>query len=218
MVKFKVYFTEEELKEVNISSLLFDSGKVVCDLIIGNIRASLVTNGEIRILNERDDEVYKNYSQYPQELIDLIKYGKNADKLWNNVYIVDMNNWFELFIDEVDEKDEMTDEISYDVADVEGALDNNNLVGSLFKFMVDSLKDYTNDDDFDFMSTSGSDDLLLNENIKNAYEDYKTLALVKNGVADEEVGREIYMNSNHNIIWLEMAEDSNYQILVEMER
>lgn len=218
MVKFKVYVTEDDLKEVNISSLLFDSGNVICDLTVGNVRASLIVNGEIRILNERDDEVYKNYSQYPKELMDLIMSGKDDKELWDNVYVLDMNNWFELFVDKIDENGEIVDEICYEVADIEGELDNNNLIGSLFKFMVDSLKDFTEDDDFDTMAISGSDNLILKENIKNAYKDYKTLAMIKNNVADEQVGRELYMNSNHNIMWLDMAEDSNYQILVEMRR
>lgn len=214
MVKFKVYFTESELEEVNISSLLFDSGKAVCDLVIGNIRASLIVNGEIRILDDNTDDVYKNYSQYPKELTELIKKGATWEEMIDKGYNLDMNNWFELFIDDLNNGDELFDE----VADIEGELDNNNLIGSLFKFMVNSLKDYTEYNDFDLMAMSGNDNLLLKENIINAYKDYNTLAMIKNNVADEQVGREIYMNSNHNIMWLDMAEDSDYQILVEMER
>lgn len=214
-MKFKVYVDNEDLKEVNISSLLFDSGYVICDLILGNVRASLMVNGEVRILNEETDEVYKHYGAFTEEMKDLIRSGKDLEEYG---YIVDMNNWFELFIDKVDLKEEITEEICYEVADIEGALDNNDLETSLFEFMLNSLKDYTDYEDFDTMAMVGNEEEILKSKNVKMYKNYSRLAEIKENKADEELGRNIYMNSNHNIFWVEYLDNAeeNKSVLVEV--
>ena len=179
MVKFKIYVGKEDLKEVNISSLLFYSDTVICDLIVGNIRASLIVNGETRIINEETGDIYKHCGAFTQEMKDLIKSHINLEDCG---YIVDMNNWFEIFVDKIDGDENVIEELYYEVADIEGELQEYDLIGSLFKFMVNSLKDYTNKEDFDLMLISGNEDLLIKKKIKNAYENYEKLG----GFAIEE--------------------------------
>ena len=260
MVKFKVYVDKEDLKEVNISSLLFYSDTVICDLIVGNIRASLIVNGETRIINEETGDIYKHCGAFTKEMKDLIKSHINLEDCG---YIVDMNNWFEIFVDKIDEDENVIEELCYEVADIEGTLEEYDLIGSLFKFMANSLKDYTNKEDFDLMLISGNEDLLIKKNIKNAYENYEKLggfeiekeynkldkkieklekqieyenrklevcAYGKSDLAyideleseleelkekqdnldnadEESFGREVYMNSNEKICWVEYLDN-----------
>ena len=114
--------------------------------------------------------------------------------------------------------EEITEEICYEVADIEGALDNNDLRTSLFEFMLNSLKDYTEYEDFDIMTLVGDEEeILKSKNIK-MYKNYSRLAEIKENKADEELGRNIYMNSNHNIFWVEYLDNAeeNQNILVEV--
>ena len=140
-INFKCYVDKEELKEVNISSLLFLSGTVICDLTVDNIRASLIVNGETRIINENNGDSYRNCYQFPQELTDMIKNGVDFEE---HGYIIDMNNWFEIFLDEVEIKEDNTEmkyEIDYEVADVEGTLESDkySMEEMLKKFMVEFM-------------------------------------------------------------------------------
>lgn len=216
MVKFKVYVGDEDLKEVNISSLLFYSNNVICDLFVGDIRASLIVNGEIRILNEENNEIYKHYGAFTEEMKKIIR---NGESLENYNYIIDMSNWFELFIDKIDENGNVIKEIGCEVADIEGALDNNDLKSSLFEFMLNSIKEYTEIEDFDIMTLDEKEEDILKSNIVKMYENYSKLAENKENKVDEELGRNIYMNSNHKIIWLEYEdnEENNQSILVEVK-
>lgn len=215
MIKFKVYVDKEDLKDVNKSSLLFDSNNCICDLIVGNVRASLIVNGEIRILNEKTDEVYKHYGAFTEEMKEILRSNKDLEDYG---YIINMNNWFELFIEKVDENEDIIEDICFEVADIEGELDENNLLGSLFKFMANSLQDYTEYEDYDVMLLSGNDDLLIKKVVNNAYEDYKTLAKIKQNKENEEIGKDIYMNSNEKICWVEYFDNNNKikSILVEV--
>ena len=269
MVKFKVYVDKEDLKEVNISSLLFYSDTCICDLIVGNIRASLIVNGETRIINEETGDIYKHCGAFTKEMKDLIKSHINLEDCG---YIVDMSNWFEIFVDKIDENENVIEELCYEVADIEGALEEYDLVGSLFKFMVNSLKDYTNKKDFDLMLISGNEDLLIKKKVKNAYENYEKLggfaieeeynklekqiaklekqieyenrklevcAYGKSDLAyideleseleelkekqdnldnadEESFGREVYMNSNEKICWVEYLDnEENLKSIIE---
>lgn len=210
MVRFSCNVLKEELKEVNISSLLFFSGTNICTLQIGNINADLIVNGEIRIIKEDTGEVYKNFGAFTKEIKDIIRSGKALEE---NGYYVDMNNWFELFVTDEDDND-----LGYEVADIEGELDENNLIGSLFKFMVNMVQDFVDKEDFDYMSLSGNEVLLTEKTIKNAFEDYKSLALAKENKADEEIGRQLYMNSNERLCWVSYLdeEDKMKDMLIEI--
>ena len=141
MVEFKCYVDKKELEKVNISSLLFEN-KTICTLQVNDICASLVVNGDIKIFDNRNCNVYKNCSQYPIELIECIKKGVKS----KDFDFID-NNWFELFIDRVNDKNEIVENIEFDIAEIENTLDTENILKSLFDFMVENLKSYA---DIDF--------------------------------------------------------------------
>ena len=216
MIKFNIenWVTNEVLKEVNISSLLFDDCEI-CNLDYGDIGLSLAVRGDVRIINEENGEIYKNYSQMPNKLLELIKNGKDISQYG---YYVDMNNWFEIFIDKIDEKGNGIEMIDSFVADVEGTLDENNLKKSLLYYMLQCINDYVDIEDVNLMTLDKKEQLLLRQNIlKNVYDSYKELSKKVNGIEDEEMGRDLYMK-NHDYNWIEVLfNGTEKQFIIEVE-
>ena len=118
--EFNLYIKPEELADVNISSLLFDSNTVIADYKEGNYMLSLIVRGDVKIYDNETGYAYKNYQDFPVDLQSLIKSGALGSGDDTNKYTVDMNNWFEWFLDEVE--GDAADTIWYDVADIEGML------------------------------------------------------------------------------------------------
>lgn len=118
--EFNLYIKPEELADVNISSLLFDSDTVIADYKEGNYMLSLIVRGAVKIYDNETGYAYKNYQDFPVDLQSLIKSGALGSGDDTNKYTVDMNNWFEWFLDEVE--GDAADTIWYDVADIEGML------------------------------------------------------------------------------------------------
>lgn len=219
MIRFGIssWVTDEDLREVNTSSLLFDCGTEICYLDFGNIGLSLMVNGEVKIIDENTGDVYKNYLQYPKKLVELIKNGKDIE---NYGYIIDMNNWFEMFVDKIDENGNGIEEFFYEVVDIEGKLDNNSLRRSLFEIMIRFINDYIDIKDIDLMTISDNERLLLKDyEIKRVFSNYTELAKIKKGVEDENVGRKLFM-SNLSYVWVEIKLKKNLMesVLFEVEK
>lgn len=80
-----------DLTDIN-DSMELDSRQIVAELTDGEYSASLEVNGEVRVTY--NGTTYKCASQMPEELIKMFHNGN----FYKDVY-VDMNNWFEVFID-----------------------------------------------------------------------------------------------------------------------
>lgn len=112
--RFALLVRPEELEFVNIDSLAFDSDTTIASYSKGSYSLYLMVQGEIKIINTENGDVYKNAQSFPEDLKELIMNGEldnGTDK-----YDVDMNNWFEYFLDKGDET------VWYDVATIEGSL------------------------------------------------------------------------------------------------
>ncbi len=89
-IEFVVF---EDLKDCKDSMLFSSDDGQIAYIERGNKAVSLDVRGEVRVIYK--DEVYKDITQFPQELVDIIKAGK----LWDNEDVfVDMNNWFEFML------------------------------------------------------------------------------------------------------------------------
>jgi len=119
--EFNLYIKPEELADVNISSLLFDSDTTIASYREGNYELSLIVRGSVKIWDNENGYCYKNYQSFPVDLQSLIRSGalKSGDD--TNKYTVDMSNWFEWFLDVADSGD-VVDNVWNDVADIEGML------------------------------------------------------------------------------------------------
>ena len=87
------YFLEEERRKGITNSLLLPSGTIIAEILVGEFCAYILVHGSVRIIYK--DEVYKDISQFPEELVDIIRngnLGENADTY------LDMNNWYELVV------------------------------------------------------------------------------------------------------------------------
>lgn len=119
--EFNLYIKPEELADVNISSLLFDSDTTIASYKEGNYELSLIVRGSVKIWDNENGYCYKNYQSFPVDLQSLIRSGalKSGDD--TNKYTVDMSNWFEWFLDVANSGD-VVDNVWNDVADIEGML------------------------------------------------------------------------------------------------
>ncbi len=88
-LQFTIY---EKLKECT-DSLLFDSETTIAKLEVDDCCLCLEVQGEVRIVDNQTQEVYKTPSEFPQELKDAIKSGDIFKNLTDRYY-VDNNNWF----------------------------------------------------------------------------------------------------------------------------
>ena len=87
------YFLEEKKRQGITNSLLLPSGTIIAEILVGEFTAYIIVHGSVRIIYK--DEVYKDISQFPEELVDIIRngnLGENADTY------LDMNNWYELVV------------------------------------------------------------------------------------------------------------------------
>lgn len=87
------YFLEEERRKGITNSLLLPSGTIIAEIVVGEFCAYILVHGSVRIIYK--DEVYKDISQFPEELVDIIRngnLGENADTY------LDMSNWYELVV------------------------------------------------------------------------------------------------------------------------
>lgn len=121
-IEFVVF---EDLKDCKDSMLFSSDDGHVAHIEQGNKRVSLDVRGEVRVVYK--EQVYKDITQFPQELVDIIKSGK----LWNNEDVfVDMNNWFEFML--------IKDNQTYDGIVCEKNL-NEMTNGELMDYMVEIL-------------------------------------------------------------------------------
>lgn len=87
-ITFKQYV---DMTEIN-DSMLLSSGTVVAELEVSGLTAEIRAVGLVRV--RFDGSVYKDFSQFPKELVQIIKDGK----LYEDSRVeVDFNNWFEMF-------------------------------------------------------------------------------------------------------------------------
>ena len=114
--EFTLLIRPDELEYVNASALAFDSDTTIAIYKEENYELSLMVRGSVKIQNKENGDVYKNWQSFPDDLKELITSGEIEHGGETNKYIVDMNNWFEWFLD----KD--NDNVWYDVADIEGML------------------------------------------------------------------------------------------------
>lgn len=88
-----------DLKDV-VDSMMLDSNQVVAEATIDGIEISLEVRGDVKVafnpkgIGNGDDDIYRTYSEMPEELKELIKSGEvfESDKVY-----IDDNNWFEIF-------------------------------------------------------------------------------------------------------------------------
>ena len=132
--EFKLFVKEEDLDDVNDSSLLFDSGTTICSYSRDGYTLTMTVAGDVRIINNETGDVYKTYTQFPEELINALRTGEAWDE---EKYTIDMNNWFEFFMAD---KNGMPIELN-EVAEPEGQL-NGNKVEALKEFMKEAFDDY----------------------------------------------------------------------------
>ena len=88
-----IYFLEEQRRKGITNSLLLPSGTLIAEIFVNEFNAYIIVHGSVRIIYK--DEVYKDISQFPEELVDIIRngnLGENADTY------LDMNNWYELVV------------------------------------------------------------------------------------------------------------------------
>ena len=87
------FFLEEQKRQGITNSLLLPSGTIIAEILVGEFCAYILVHGAVRIIYK--DEVYKDISQFPEELVDIIRngnLGENADTY------LDMSNWYELVV------------------------------------------------------------------------------------------------------------------------
>ena len=87
------YFLEEKKRQGITNSLLLPSGTIIAEILVGEFTSYIIVHGSVRIIYK--DEVYKDISQFPEELVDIIRngnLGENADTY------LDMCNWYELVV------------------------------------------------------------------------------------------------------------------------
>ena len=87
------FFLEEQKRKGITNSLLLPSGTIIAEIVVGEFCAYILVHGSVRIIYK--DEVYKDISQFPEELVDIIRngnLGENADTY------LDMCNWYELVV------------------------------------------------------------------------------------------------------------------------
>ena len=80
-----------------------DSGICLASLEVNGVLATIETRGEVRVLwnpdpngNAEDGEVYRQPSDFPEELAKVFEERRNTAEM-RNIYI-DNNNWFEVFV------------------------------------------------------------------------------------------------------------------------
>lgn len=101
------YFLEQ--REGITDSLLLDSGQEVLHGVYQGVDVSVIVHGSVRIVWK--DEAYKNVSQFPAELVELIRSGEY--RYHPDVYVDDCN-WYELVVKDVEGK-----EIFFQLADLD---------------------------------------------------------------------------------------------------
>ena len=87
------FFLEEQKRQGITNSLLLPSGTIIAEIFVNEFNAYILVHGSVRIIYK--DEVYKDISQFPEELVDIIRngnLGENADTY------LDMSNWYELVV------------------------------------------------------------------------------------------------------------------------
>lgn len=181
---FTLYIKPEELADVNISSLLFDSDSTIATYGNDKYELSLMCRGDVKIVNTENGEVYKNYQSFPDDLKALIKSGKlhnGTDK-----YYIDMNNWFEWFVDDKNGYNN----IWYDVADIEGELNNSTASENEAK-----LKTIMHDLFYEIIENEDKNDLSESKNMVES-NDHDTDEIVKKFVAPDNLGVEIIKAPN----------------------
>jgi hypothetical protein len=89
----KLQFTVYEDLIKCTDSLLFNSETTIAKLEVDDYCLCLEVQGEVRIVDNQTQEVYKTPSEFPQELKDAIKSGDIFEDLTDRYY-VDNNNWF----------------------------------------------------------------------------------------------------------------------------
>ena len=88
-----IYYLEEQRRKGITNSLLLPSGTLIAGIFVNEFNAYIIVHGAVRIIYK--DEVYKDISQFPEELVDIIRngnLGENADTY------LDMCNWYELVV------------------------------------------------------------------------------------------------------------------------
>lgn len=118
--EFTLLVRPDELEFVNTSALAFDSDTTIAVYKDGTYELSLMVRGSIKIVNKENGDVYKNWQSYPEDLKELVTSGEIEHGGETDKYIVEMNNWFEWFLDKVEDNE--ADNVWYDVADIEGML------------------------------------------------------------------------------------------------
>ena len=118
--EFTLLVRPDELEFVNTSALAFDSDTTIAVYKDGTYELSLIVRGSIKIVNKENGDVYKNWQSYPEDLKELVTSGEIEHGGETDKYIVEMNNWFEWFLDKVEDNE--ADNVWYDVADIEGML------------------------------------------------------------------------------------------------
>lgn len=95
MKKFnlEILVPEEDLKD----SMLLDSGTVAITYTDGKYKCEIRVAGNVRV--HYKGEVYKHFESFPEALQRLFQKGCAYD---NKDVTVDENNWFELFVYNVD--------------------------------------------------------------------------------------------------------------------
>lgn len=191
--EFNLYIKPEELSDVNKDSLLFDSDTTIADYREGKYLLSLMVRGSVKIENTENGDVYTNYQSFPDDLVELIKTGKLDD---SEVYYIDMNNWFEWFLDEVEGN--VADTIWYDVADIEGMLNKPTpeenetelevIMKDLFDDIVSQFKNGSLEESKNMKGKKTENRRVLGEHLK-LKEDKELLAEIDD---PEELGEDFY--------------------------
>lgn len=103
----KLSFNVNEHIDFNtlVDSMQLDSGITVAKLIVDGYIITIETCGDVRVLyNEdpngdaRDGQSYRTPSDFPEGLMKYFSHEVNYAERPKNIY-VDMNNWFELFVE-----------------------------------------------------------------------------------------------------------------------
>lgn len=92
------YFLEQ--REGVTDSLLLDSGQEVLHGVYQGIDVSVIVHGSVRIIWK--EEAYKSVSQFPEELVKLIRSGEYRHH--PDIYVDDCN-WYELIVKDADGKE-----------------------------------------------------------------------------------------------------------------
>lgn len=89
----------EDIRKTITNSLLLSSEQKVIEAKFDNGRWTVIVRviGDVRILWK--DQIYKDASQYPDELTEFIRSGKmNDQSTWPENTDIINNNWYEVFI------------------------------------------------------------------------------------------------------------------------